>query len=165
MGICRDPERPPLPALVCRRQQHFDVVARTRVEFEPRGDDEQAGLCVRASDEFHVTLHVTAGEQGRELRLVRTLAGRRTTLGRMRLARGPVALEISATAEEYVFHGGAGRRLDELGRVRTRALSAETILRRTGRHHFTGVTIGVFATGAGSPARVPADFHWFDYAA
>ena len=81
----------------------------------------------------------------------------------MRLARGPVALEVSATAEEYVFHGGAGRRLDELGRVRTRALSAETILRRTGQHHFTGVTIGVFATGAGSPARVPADFHWFDY--
>jgi xylan 1,4-beta-xylosidase len=153
------------PALVCRRQQHFDMVVRTRLTFEPQGANEQAGLCVRANEQFHVALHVTAGERGRELRLVRTLAGRRTTLGRMRLASGPVALEVSATAEEYVFHGGAGRLLDELGRVRTRALSAETILRRTGHHHFTGVTIGVFATGAGSPARAPADFHWFDYAA
>jgi Beta xylosidase C-terminal Concanavalin A-like domain len=25
--------------------------------------------------------------------------------------------------------------------------------------------IGMFATGAGSPATVPADFHWFDYSA
>jgi alpha-N-arabinofuranosidase len=153
------------PALVCRRQQHFEMAARTQLTFEPRRANEQAGVCVRANELFHAALLVTLGERGRELRLVRTLAGRQTTLGRARLARGPVTLEVSATAEEYVFRGGVGRRLQELGRVRTTAFSAETILRRSGRHHFTGAVVGVLATGAGSPATTPADFHWFDYEA
>ncbi len=96
---------------------------------------------------------------------MRTLAGRQTILGQVEIGSGQVTLEVRATAQEYVFRGGTGRRLHELGRVRTRAFSAETILERTGRHHFTGATIGMVATGAGSRATAPADFHWFDYAA
>jgi xylan 1,4-beta-xylosidase len=153
------------PALVCRRQQHMEMTSRTLLTFEPRGPNEQAGLCVRANESFHAALLVRACERGREVTLVRTLAGRQTTLGSARLASGPVTLEVGATVDEYVFRAGAERRVEELGRVRTRAFSAETILRRTGRHHFTGAVIGMFATGAGSPATVPADFHWFDYSA
>lgn len=153
------------PALVCRRQQHFAMAARTQLTFEPRRANEHAGLCMRANEGFHATLVVTAGDRGRELQLVRTLAGRRGTLGRTKLGRGPVTLEVVASPTEYVFRGGTGRRLHELGRVRTRAFSAETILRRTGRHHFTGAMIGLLATGNGSSATAPADFHWFDYSA
>jgi xylan 1,4-beta-xylosidase len=152
------------PALLCRRQQHLEMAARTRLTFEPRSANEQAGLCVRANEQFHAALLVTVGERGRELRFVRTLAGRRTTVERAKLGGGSVTLEVSATADEYVFRGGAGRRLHDLGRVRTKAFSAETILRRSGRHHFTGAMVGLLATGAGSRATVPADFHWFDYA-
>ena len=65
----------------------------------------------------------------------------------------------------YAEVAANNRRVEELGRVRTRAFSAETILQRTGRHHFTGAMIGLYATGAGSRAESPADFHWFDYAA
>jgi alpha-N-arabinofuranosidase len=152
-------------ALVCRRQQHFEMAARTLLTFEPRRANEQAGLSVRANEHFHAALLVTRDGRGRELRLVRTLAGRQVTLGRARLRNGAVALEVEATRSEYVFRGGTGRRLHELGRVRTRSLSAETILERTGRHHFTGATIGLIATGTGARATSPADFHWFDYAA
>jgi hypothetical protein len=70
---------------------------------------------------------------------------------------------IEATTGAYVFRGGTGRRLDELGRVPTRALSAETILRSTGRHHFAGAMIGLLATGNGHRSTEPADFQWFDY--
>ena len=153
------------PALVCRRQQHMEMTSRTLLTFEPREPNEQAGLCVRANESFHAALLIGARERGREVTLVRTLAGRQTNLGSARLAGGPVTLEIAATMDEYVFRAGAGRRVEELGRVRTRAFSAETILGQTGRHHFTGAMIGMFATGAGSPATVPADFHWFDYSA
>jgi xylan 1,4-beta-xylosidase len=153
------------PALVCRRQQHVEMTAQTRLTFEPCGPNEQAGLCIRANESFHATLLVTAGEHGREVRLVRTLAGQQTTLRSARVANGPVTLEVEATASEYVFRAEAGRRVEELGRVRTRAFSAETVLQRTGRHHFTGAMIGLYATGAGSRAKSPADFHWFDYAA
>ena len=151
-------------ALVCRRQQHLEMTAGTRLVFEPRTESEQAGLCVRANESFHAALLVTKGVRGRELRLVRTLGGRQATLGRARLGNGAVAMEVEATRSEYVFRGGTGRRIAELGRVRTRSFSAETIQSRTGRHHFTGAMIGLFATGAGSRATAPADFHWLDYA-
>ena len=120
---------------------------------------------MRANEGFHTALLVTAGDRGRELQLVRTLAGRRRTLGRTKLGHGPVTLEVAASSTEYVFRGGTGGRLDELGRVRTMAFSAETILRRTSRHHFTGAVIGLLATGNGSSATTPADFHWLDYSA
>jgi xylan 1,4-beta-xylosidase len=151
------------PALVCRRQQHLDVTVRTRLRFEPRAANEQAGLCVRASEEFHVALVVTRGERGRELLLVRTLAGRTTTIGRSPLGPGAVTLELRATAREYGFAGGSGRTLVELGRVPTRSLSAETILARTGRPHFTGAVVGLYATGSGRRADAPADFDWVRY--
>jgi len=149
------------PALVCRRQQHLDVRVETRLEFEPRRENEQAGLFVRASDDFHYALLVGAG---RRLDLVETAAGRARVVASTRLARGPIRLRIEATAREYSFSGGTGRSVEQLGSLQTRTLSAETIHALTGRHHFTGATIGLLATGNGSRSTAPADFDWFDYA-
>jgi xylan 1,4-beta-xylosidase len=154
------------PTLVCRRQQHLDMTARTRLSFNPRRTNEQAGICIRANEQFHLALLVgRGGDGGRELRLDRTLNGRTTTLGRLKLGRGPVTLEVRATAKAYTFRGNTGETLHELGHVQTNAISAETILARTGRHHFTGAVFGLVATGGGHHATMPADFHWFEYAA
>jgi alpha-N-arabinofuranosidase len=152
------------PTAVFRRQRQHEAVVRTRLTFEPRQPNEQAGLCIRANELFHVALLVGRGARGRELRLLRTLDGRTTTLGVSPLGNGAVTLELRATARSYAFLGGTGGELHELGRVSTRALSAETILERTGRHHFTGALIGLLATGNGRRATVPADFHWLENA-
>jgi xylan 1,4-beta-xylosidase len=152
------------PALVCRRQQHHDLVARTRLEFEPRAVNEEAGLCVRADEEFHVTLMVGRSARGRELRLTHTSGGRSRVVARAELGPGPVTLQFEATARRYAFSGGAGRRLQPLGAVPTRSLAAETIAARTGRHHFTGAMLGLLASGNGQRSTAPADFDWFDYA-
>jgi xylan 1,4-beta-xylosidase len=152
------------PALVCHRQQHLDVTVATVLDFEPGAPNEEAGICVRASDEFHVALLVgLASDRTRELRLVRTLGGRARTLARSGLGDGPVTLEIRARARRYTFLGGTGGRPVELGGVATRALSAETILARTRCHHFTGAMIGLYATGNGLRSTAPADFDWLDY--
>jgi hypothetical protein len=74
-----------------------------------------------------------------------------------------VTLSIQASAREYVFSGVAGGVRHALGCVPTSALSAETILARSGSHHFTGTTIGLFATGGGSSSTVAADFSRFEY--
>jgi alpha-N-arabinofuranosidase len=150
-------------ALVCRRQQHLEVTARARLEFEPRAAGEQAGLCLRANEGFHAALLVALGDDGRELRLVRALGGRLRTLGRLPLGDGPVTLSVEATAREYAFSGGVAGTLHPLGHVATTALSAETILRRSGRNHFTGAMLGLFASGGGASSTVPADFDWFEY--
>ena len=51
-----------------------------------------------------------------------------------------------------------------LGTVSTRALSAETIHAATGRHHFTGAVIGLYASGSGRQTTAPADFDSFEMA-
>jgi xylan 1,4-beta-xylosidase len=150
-------------ALVCRRQQHFEVTVRTVLDFVPDGPNEQAGLCVRATEEFHAALLVGRGRHGRELELVQTVDGRTRTVDRVELAEGPVTLALEATAAEYRFLGSSGEHVSELGSVPTKDLSAETILQATGRHHFTGAMIGVVATGNGRASSAPADFHWFEY--
>jgi xylan 1,4-beta-xylosidase len=151
------------PAFVGRRQQHLEATVRTLLEFEPEGRNEEAGICIRANEEFHVGLVVGRGVHGRELCLAQTRRGRTRRLGGVKLGLGPVTLVIEATALRYTFLAGTGACVTELGRVPTRALSAETILGRTGRHHFTGAVIGLFATGNGRRSTVPADFHWFEY--
>jgi xylan 1,4-beta-xylosidase len=151
-------------ALVCRRQQQFDVAVRTVLEFAPGSANEEAGLCVRANEAFHAALLVGLGNRGRELTLLHTEASRTRTLGSAPLDEGPVTLALDASAAEYRFLGGTGESLHELGRVPTQAFSAETILGATGRHHFTGAMIGLLATGNGLRSTVPADFHWFQSA-
>jgi alpha-N-arabinofuranosidase len=119
-------------------------------------------MCLRANEDFNATLVVASGSRGRELRLDVTLRGETSTLARHRVSAGPVTLELRAAPGEYRFAGGT-ERLVELGRVSTRSFSAETILACTGRHHFTGAMIGLYATGGGARATVPADFEWFEY--
>jgi xylan 1,4-beta-xylosidase len=99
------------PALVCRRQQHLAVTARARLTFDPLVPNEQAGICVRASDEFHVALVVALGSRSRELRLVRTLGARTATISRVQLGAGPVTLEVEAAERSYAFRGGTERHL------------------------------------------------------
>jgi alpha-N-arabinofuranosidase len=150
-------------ALVCRRQQHVDVTMRAQLELEPRHEGEEAGLCIRANEGFHAALLAGLGERGRELRLLQALNGQVRMLGRAPLTQGPVTLAVRATAREYTFSGGAGGALHRLGSVPTRDLSAETILRLSGSHHFTGATVAIFATGGGATSTVAADFGRFEY--
>jgi xylan 1,4-beta-xylosidase len=145
-------------AMVCRRQEQLELTVRTGLDFDPAAPNEEAGLCVRANEAFHAALLVGLGRGGRELRLVSTEADESRTVGRSELDDGPVTLTLEATAAEYRFLGGTDGSLRELGRVPTRALSAETILEATGRHHFTGAMIGLMSTGNGRQMIAPADF-------
>jgi xylan 1,4-beta-xylosidase len=153
------------PALVCRRQGDFDATAATCVDFGPRAPGERAGMCVRASDDFHVALEVAGGEDGRRLELTETLAGNARVVAARELGDGPVTLGFRATAGEYTAFGGTGAATRDLGSVPARSLSAETIAALTGGNHFTGAMLGLLATGSGSRSTAPADFAWFEYVA
>ena len=48
----------------------------------------------------------------------------------------------------------------------TRDLSSESLTdEKHFNYNFTGVFIGLYATGNGRTSRVPADFDWFEYRA
>jgi xylan 1,4-beta-xylosidase len=64
---------------------------------------------------------------------------------------------------EGFFQTAAGRETS-LGTVRTRDLSTETLSGQKGAHfNFTGVVLGLFASGNGTRSTTPADFDWFEY--
>ena len=69
-----------------------------------------------------------------------------------------------ATPLSYEFFFQAADGLEtSLGTARTRDLSTETLTAQKDAHfNFTGVVIGLFATGNGNASSVPADFDWFE---
>jgi xylan 1,4-beta-xylosidase len=148
---------------VGRRQEHHAFTCQTELDFSPGRPAEEAGLTVRAREEFHLDLAVRWIADGREAVATLRLGKTRRTIGRVRLpGQGRVRLEISAAADAYQFRAGIGSALRILGTVPTRMLSTETI-KKCGILHFTGVVIGMYATGRGQHATVPADFNWLSY--
>jgi xylan 1,4-beta-xylosidase len=150
------------PALLVRRQQHFDLCCRTSLDFSPSRSHEEAGLTVRANESFHYDLAVRLEESGREAVLRSRVRGVSRILARHPLGAGPIEIELSATAERYTFRAGATDALATLGSLPTRNLCTERI-EACGQNHFTGTCIGLYATGNGRPSASPADFDWFDY--
>jgi alpha-N-arabinofuranosidase len=77
----------------------------------------------------------------------------------------PVVLQVDATADAYAFSYGAAQdgvaasATMSLGKALTRYLSSEVA------GGFTGVYVGLYATGNGQPSSAPAHFDWFDYEA
>jgi xylan 1,4-beta-xylosidase len=151
------------PAAILRRQQHFDVRCRTVIEFRPRRSNEEAGVTVRANENFRYDLALRLGPEGREVVLRCRLRGQSQVVATRLLAEGPVELEVTANADAYAFRAGPAGRLSLLGSTATRALSAESIM-KSGQTYFTGVCIGLYASGNGRRSTACADFDWFEYA-
>jgi len=149
-------------AFVGRRQQHFTMSGKTRLDFSPQQPGEEAGLSVRAREDFHLDVAVRLGRAGREVVALRRTGGVSRVLGRASIPPGSIELCVRAENDHYQILAGTGRGRVLLGQVPARALSAETITRR-GPMHFCGVVIGMYATGRVQPCQVPADFDWFDY--
>jgi xylan 1,4-beta-xylosidase len=151
------------PALVVRRQQHFEVRCRTVLDFAPSRAHDEAGLTVRTNESFHYDVAVLGtGTSGREAVLRSRVRGTSRVVARRSLGAGPIDLDVLATADRYVFRVGVADALEELGSLSTKHLSAESV-QATGRNCFTGTCIGLYATGNGRPSSAPADFDWFDY--
>ena len=168
------------PALVLRRQQHFQVRCRTLLDFSPRGENDEAGLTVRANENFHLDLAVVrsrgSGRADRQVLLRARTRGETHEMARIRvIGDGPVHLGVDATRRWYFFSAGTRERapagatgspslrMRSLGKLATEALSSENVW-SFGQNYFTGAFFGLYASGNGLRSTVPADFDWFDYA-
>ena len=152
---------------VGRRQQHFECSCTALLDFAPKAMADEAGLVVRSNEAFHYALVVRRGsienEAEREVWLWSVVAGKKKLIQKLPLPKGAVQLEVRATAKDYEFSIGTGKRRKVLGTLPTRQLSTEFGLAKTGNLSFTGVVIGLYASGQGERAQSPADFDWFEY--
>jgi alpha-N-arabinofuranosidase len=147
------------PAFVGRRQTALACRAAAKLSFAPRHERDEAGLAIRGNDRNHVAIGAVLHGGRRQAFLRRVLDGKRVEPVEYReIPEGDIVLSIAATPLEYEFvvQPVSGQPI-RLGSIETRALSSEKI------GGFTGVYLGMYATGNGQKSTVPADFDWFEF--
>lgn len=149
------------PSYVCRRQLAFDFMAETLMSFEPKAENEQAGMVIYQSQSFHYQL--LAGKEGDRstLSLVKTYKDEVETISKTILDKSysEIYLRISETGQDltftYSFDGKVYRTLAD--HVDARMLSTDVA------GGFVGNTIGLYATSNGKPSTTVAAFDYFTY--
>ncbi len=147
------------PAFAGRRQTNHFCSVSARLSFDPREENEEAGIVLRSNEKNRYETALTR-RGGKRIVLVR-----RTVKGASVEEAGPelpaardVILSVEASPTGYrLFCQSAGGPRISLGSAETQSLSSEAA------GGFTGVYVGMYATGNGKPCSVPADFDWFEY--
>lgn len=161
------------PAFLGRRQQHTDMDLTVRVDVDPAGPDEWAGLAVRQSEEAWVAAVVTraapaagaargGANGGREVLVVERFGGEevvvgRAALGPLGLAEGPVDVVLHAVGQEYSLGVETVRGFRSVATVHGGRLSSPEA------GGFLGVWVGPYATGRGTTTATVADVECVEY--
>jgi alpha-N-arabinofuranosidase len=146
------------PAFIGRRQSAFNIVVSTKISFTPTAENEEAGLVIRANDKNHYDLLVTKREGKKVAMFRKHLKDKITAIHYEEISEGDIILCISATDKEYRLGiQEEGHAPKFIGTTSTKDVSNEVI------GGFTGVFIGMYASGNGKANVNPADFDWFDF--
>jgi xylan 1,4-beta-xylosidase len=147
------------PAFIGRRQQHFNCTATVNLDFNPASDNETAGITVLMNERHHYDLYIQKEGNDRYVVLRYRIGSLKHIEKKAKLPEGPVKLRISAETLAYTFSYLPATASDfiRLGNMETRYLSSEVA------GGFTGVYLGMFASGNGQTSASPAFFEWFEY--
>lgn len=146
------------PAFIGRRQQHVDCRAATRLDFSPQKANEEAGLTVLMNEAHHYEIGVKYQDGSRLVFVRRCIGDLMAVVAQEVISAGMVELMVEASPDVYTFsYTVDGQTPRTLATGSTRYLTSEVA------GGFTGVYIGLYATGNGEASTVPADFDWFDY--
>ncbi len=152
------------PAFVGRRQLDFDCTASTLLDFEPKNENEEAGLTAFVNDKHHYQIGITLKQGKRQAFFRKVLKGKTVEpVKYIDISPGPCTLTIKADPLSYEFscEDSSGKK-EVLGTAKTKDLSVEAIGFEDGMC-FTGVYFAMYATGNGQKSTTPADFDWFEY--
>lgn len=144
------------PTFVGRRQDAFDCRVRVELSFDPDEGDE-AGLAAVYDGDHHYDLGVTRRDGTRRAVVRLRIGDASEEVAGRDLPDGPVTLDLAATTDEYRFGVDCGDGTDPLATARSKYLATEVA------GGFTGVYLGVYATGDGTEASAPARFRRFSY--
>lgn len=148
------------PAFVARRQQHPVCRVTVSLDFSPQAEGEEAGLTTLMNERHHYEIAIRTGGDDRVVFVRRRIGDLVAEVAQARIPAGVVELQIEAEPEQYHFayavNGGPPKRLAS---GESRYLSTEVA------GGFTGVYLGMYATGNGQQTVSPADFDWFSYEA
>jgi len=145
-------------AFLGQRQRHFACQVRTALAFQPEAEHQEAGLCVIMNEGHHYEIALTMRQGHRCLIVRRRIGDLKAQVALANWDQPEVVLAIDADAERYTFsYGPAVDALQPLATGQVQYLTQQVA------GGFTGVFLGVYATGNGEPCPWPADYDWFEY--
>jgi xylan 1,4-beta-xylosidase len=147
------------PAFVGRKQTSFHFQAETMMEFNPSGENQEAGLTTYLNDKHHYDFYVAMRDGSKWLFVRKTVGDIACEVTRVKLDKEPVRLRIIADPEKYQFQFRTGQSAE----YKTVATGLTQYLGTELASTWTGVIIAMYATGNGKKSAQPADFGWFDF--
>jgi alpha-N-arabinofuranosidase len=143
-------------AFVGRRLQHHDFTASTTIHFDPKNDNEEAGMTLLNNDQ-HFDILITRSGNKRTLHVQLEFGSIVYKSKETTLEPGPVNLRIKGDRARFIFSYSQGAEFRDVESVEAKYLSTETV------GWFTGVYVGLYATGNGKKCEEPATFDYFEY--
>ena len=147
------------PAMLVRRQQHYNFQAALAMEFEPLRDGEEAGLVLTQNERFSFLL-VKEMKKGRVmLNCYRLVNGVSELLRSVETGPGRLYLTVEGTEGSYDFYYGMRER-----QKTALALGEDgSILSTLVADGFVGTYLGMYASAGHKASHNHADFDWFRY--
>jgi alpha-N-arabinofuranosidase len=133
------------------RQVEPSCRAEVELSLDPAQDGDEAGLTVFMNGRHHYDLGIVQTAEGQVVRLRRRVGSLVSEGAATPVSGGPVRLRVEATPFTYSFWAQDGERTTPIGSGEVLYLSSEVA------GGFTGVHLGLYATGAGSAAA-----RWFE---
>lgn len=149
-----------IPAFLAVPQTDIDINVSTEVLFLPEQDQEEAGLVARLNERAHYDLVIKRIKGERYLLARQTIASDSVVLKSIPINAENVELKFSIDQDYYSFwYREQGKQWLQLAKSPLKYLSVE-VNGGTGGV-FTGVMLGLYATGNGQDSTTPAYFDWF----
>ncbi|SEO52483.1 alpha-N-arabinofuranosidase [Amphibacillus marinus] len=151
------------PAFIARRQAHHTCTIETLLDFTATTNNEEAGLAIYMNNKFHYELVKTNDNGSPVIALRKSIADVSVIAQTKTINSDQVILGVKADPYQYTLYAkeidSKGTIVDEfeLGTAECGMLSTEVA------GGFTGVYIGMYASGNGKASTVPAQFKWLDY--
>ncbi len=145
------------PTFTGRRLTDIYFSATTRLNFDTKNDNEEAGMTL-LNNNSHFDILVSS-KNGKRYMVVKLQFGQ--TIYRseeIALDPGFVDLKIEGNGPEFIFsYSQDGQNFKMVEKADARFLSTETV------GGFTGVYVGLYATGNGKKSQTDATYEWFEY--
>lgn len=136
-----------------RKQTEFHCEFQAELSFDPNGENEEAGLCVYMRDHYHYDVSIYKKNGHKYLRLRKRIGSIDCISYETIMEQESITIGIEADEKFYKFYYLADDEKHRIGEGECAFLASE--LSAT----FTGVYLGLFATGNGRDSQSLAHFH------
>lgn len=154
-------------SLLAHRQQAFDFVADTKIEFNPVNFQQMAGLIYYYDNISYYYLHVTYDEeQGKTLNLVSSVLGNTTYPighGFPIDTEASIYLRLTCHMEQAQFsYSLDGKHFTDIGPILDSTVLSDDYYSKIGEYRFTGAFIGICCQDLSGQQNF-ADFDYLKY--